>query len=146
MAEGLKVNISGVEIFPLKQIADHRGKVMHFLKRSDSFYVDFGEAYFSVVNPGVVKGWKLHKRAVQSIVVVSGTMKFVLTDESQVDEIVLSPESQYALLRIPPNVYYSFKCESQSPAVLANISTISHDPEESVNKELNYFDSIYKWV
>lgn len=139
------MNIKNVELFPLRQISDQRGKVMHFLKKTDPYFVGFGESYFSVVNPGVVKGWKLHKEAIQSIVVVSGKMKFVLIEGERLDQVTLSPDSNYQLLRIPSNVYYSFKCESEEPAVLANISTLAHDPNESINLDINHFKHLYDW-
>jgi NAD dependent epimerase/dehydratase family len=58
--------IEGVVIHPLRQIPDERGKVMHMLRAQDPHFVGFGEIYFSVVYPGVVKGWHLHKQMVLS--------------------------------------------------------------------------------
>ena len=49
------------KIIPLKQIFDERGKVMHMMTDSDIF-TQFGEIYFSVTYPGVVKAWHLHKK------------------------------------------------------------------------------------
>jgi dTDP-4-dehydrorhamnose 3,5-epimerase len=43
--------IDGVEIFPLRQIVDERGKVMHMLRADDEHFQGFGEIYFSTVNP-----------------------------------------------------------------------------------------------
>ena len=53
--------IKGVEIHPLKQIPDERGKIMHMLRSDDPYFERFGEIYFSMVYPGVVKGWHLHR-------------------------------------------------------------------------------------
>ena len=46
--------VEGVQIIPLLQIPDERGKVMRMLRRSDAFFQEFGEVYFSVVFPGVI--------------------------------------------------------------------------------------------
>jgi hypothetical protein len=54
--------IDGVQIIPLLQIPDERGKVMRMLRRTDLHFPDFGEVYFSIVFPGIVKGWHLHRR------------------------------------------------------------------------------------
>ena len=51
--------IKGVLIKPLSQIADERGKVMHMLRADEPYFEQFGEIYFSVVYPGVVKGCML---------------------------------------------------------------------------------------
>jgi hypothetical protein len=34
--------IDGVEVRPLRQILDERGKIMHMLRRDDPWFVDFG--------------------------------------------------------------------------------------------------------
>ena len=56
--------IQGVEIVPLKVIPDERGRVMHMLKATDKYFEKFGEIYFSVVYPNVIKGWHLHKKMI----------------------------------------------------------------------------------
>ena len=56
--------IDGVQIIPLKQIVDERGKIMHMLRRDDPHFEEFGEIYFSMVYPGVIKGWHIHKKMV----------------------------------------------------------------------------------
>ena len=43
--------ISGVEIVPLKQIPDERGKIMHMMRCDDLFFEKFGEIYFSMSIP-----------------------------------------------------------------------------------------------
>ena len=48
--------IDGVFIYPLRQIPDERGKIMHMLRADDPYFEKFGEIYFSTVYPGVVKG------------------------------------------------------------------------------------------
>ena len=55
-------NIDGVLLTPLKVIDVPGGDVLHGMKSSDSGYLDFGEAYFSEVEPGAVKAWKRHKK------------------------------------------------------------------------------------
>jgi dTDP-4-dehydrorhamnose 3,5-epimerase len=130
--------IEGVGIRPLKQIPDERGKVMHMLKRDDPWFEKFGEIYFSVVYPGVIKGWHLHKVMTLNYAVVSGIIKLVLYDDregspsrGQVQEIFTGQDS-YALITIPPNVWNGFKGIGTAPAIVANCATIPHDPAEIV--------------
>ena len=47
--------IQDVLIQPLRQIPDERGKIMHMLRVDDPYFEKFGEIYFSVVYPGIVK-------------------------------------------------------------------------------------------
>ena len=70
--------IEGVKVIPLRQIPDERGKIMHMLRADDPHFEKFGEIYFSVVFPGVVKGWHLHKEMTLNYAVVSGNIKLAL--------------------------------------------------------------------
>src|SRR4029077_9112630 len=73
--------IEGVGIRPLLQIPDERGKVMRMLRATDPDFKEFGEVYFSVVFPGAIKGWHLHKRMTINYAVPFGRIKLVLFDD-----------------------------------------------------------------
>ena len=133
--------IEGIAIRPLKQISDERGKLMHMLKRDDPWFEKFGEIYFSVVYPGAIKGWHLHKVMTLNYAVVSGIIKLVLYDDregspsrGQLQEI-FTGQDNYALITIPPNVWNGFKGIGTAPAIVANCATIPHDPAEIVRLE-----------
>ncbi len=64
--------INGVLVKELSQIADERGKIMHMLRADEPHFEKCGEIYFSVVNPGVVKGWHIHKEMTLNYAVISG--------------------------------------------------------------------------
>lgn len=143
--------IKGVAIKPLRQIVDERGKIMHMLRSTDEGFEAFGEIYFSVVYPGVIKGWHLHTRMTLNYAVPVGTIKLVLYDDREdsptkgkLMEVFTGVES-YSLIRIPPGVWNGFKGVGVAPAMVANCSTIPHDPDEIMR--MDPFDpSIpYKW-
>lgn len=143
--------INGVVIKPLRQILDERGKIMHFLRKDDPEFQDFGEIYFSVVYPGVIKGWHLHHKMVLNYAVPVGQIKLVLFDaredsstRGELIEIFTGPDN-YSLIQIPPGVWNGFKGIGTSPSVVANCSTIPHDPTEI--ERMDPFDSSipYKW-
>ena len=50
--------IAGVFIQNLKIIPDERGSVLHMLRSDSSLYKNFGEIYFSEINPKTIKAWK----------------------------------------------------------------------------------------
>jgi dTDP-4-dehydrorhamnose 3,5-epimerase len=144
--------IDGVLVHPLRQIADERGKIMHLLRCDDPHFERFGEIYFSVVYPGVVKGWHLHKQMTLNYAVVFGIIKLVLYDErpdsstrSELQELYLG-ESNYMLVRIPPGVWNGFKGIGMTQAIVANCATLPHDPDEIVR--LDPFDNHipYDWT
>ena len=128
--------IEGVAIHPLTQIPDERGKVMHMLKATDPQFERFGEIYFSMVHPGVVKGWHRHRRMTINYAVVVGLIKLVLYDDrpasptrGERQEIFLG-ESCYRLVTVPPMIWNGFKGLGTVSALVANCATIPHDPTE----------------
>jgi dTDP-4-dehydrorhamnose 3,5-epimerase len=143
--------ITGVAIHPLKQIPDERGKVMHMLRCDDTWFEKFGEIYFSVVYPGVVKGWHLHKRMTLNYAVVSGMIKLVLYDDregsrtrAELQEIYTGDDN-YALITIPPGIWNGFKGIGVKPAIVANCATEPHDPEEIVRMDPFSPNIPYNW-
>jgi len=143
--------IDGVRIKPLKKICDERGMVMHMLRCDDPDFDKFGEIYFSVVYPGVIKGWHLHKEMTLNYAVVSGMIKLVLYDDredsvtrGELQEIVIG-EDNYVLVRVPPLVWNGFKGIGLKTAVVANCATHPHDPAEI--SRLDPFDNhiLYDW-
>jgi dTDP-4-dehydrorhamnose 3,5-epimerase len=130
--------IEGVEINPLKRIQDERGVVMHMLKESDTHFQKFGEIYFSVIFPGVIKAWHLHSRMTINYAVVVGNIKLVVYDQrpesktkGQLQEIFFG-QVNYQLVRVPPGVVNGFTAVGGKKAIVANCADIPHDPDEIV--------------
>jgi dTDP-4-dehydrorhamnose 3,5-epimerase len=143
--------IKGVEIYPLRQIPDERGKIMHMLRSTDKHFEKFGEIYFSVVNPGVIKGWHLHKKMILNYAVVAGMIKLALYDDrknsstrGQVQEIFIG-EDNYCLVKIPAGVWNGFKGIGAKPAIVANCATIPHDPGEIIRLDPLNNEIPYSW-
>jgi dTDP-4-dehydrorhamnose 3,5-epimerase len=128
--------IEGVEIFPLTRIPDERGMVMHMLKETDPHFQRFGEIYFSVIFPDVIKAWHLHSRMTINYAVVAGNIKLVVFDQrpgsrtkGELQEIFVG-QVNYQLVRVPPGVVNGFTAVGGERAVVANCADIPHDPGE----------------
>jgi dTDP-4-dehydrorhamnose 3,5-epimerase len=128
--------IDGVEIFPLRQIADERGKVMHMLRADDPHFQGFGEIYFSTVNPGAIKGWHIHSLMMLNYACVAGLVKLVLYDDrvdsptrGRLQELFVG-DPNYVLVRIPPMVWNGVKGLGSAPSMIANCASHAHDPQE----------------
>jgi len=143
--------IDGVRIIPLKQIKDDRGMVMHMMRSDSPWFKGFGEVYFSLVNHGVVKAWKRHKKMTQSFVVPEGEIKLVLYDKRDGSnthgefQTVEMGALKYCMLQIPPMIWYGFKAVGDGHAIIANCTDIPHDTNES--EHMDRFDPAisYKW-
>jgi len=143
--------IDGVHVRPLRQIPDERGKIMHMLRRDDPHFEQFGEIYFSVVYPGVIKAWHLHRRMTLNYAVPRGMIKLVLYDDREGSPTkgelmeIFSGEDAYALVTIPPLVWNGFKGIGVHPAYVANCASEPHEPDEIARMD-PFTDKIpYKW-
>lgn len=143
--------IDGAIIKQLKKIPDERGTIMHMMRTDDPLFEQFGEIYFSTVYPGVIKGWHIHKEMTLNYAVVLGMIKLVLYDEregsptkGEVQEIFIGWDN-YCLVKIPPMVWNGFKGIGTTLAIVANLATIPHRPEEI--ERLDPFDKRipYNW-
>ena len=131
--------IEDVLLTPLRIIKGESGDVMHALKQQEESFKGFGEAYFSTVNQGAVKGWKKHRRMILNLIVPAGSIKFVLYDgrkESRTyetfQEVILSKDN-YLRLTVPPGVWMAFQGVGGENNTLLNIASIPHDPLEAEN-------------
>ena len=133
--------IAGVHIRPLRIIPDERGAVMHMLRRDDPVFEEFGEIYFSIVYPGVIKGWHLHRRMIINYAVPIGSIKLVLYDDRANSSTRRSLEEHvvgagnYCLVTVPVGVWNGFKGVGTIPALVANCASIPHDPDEIVRMD-----------
>jgi len=137
--------IKDVIFTPLKIITVNGGDVFHAMKCSDEGFVEFGEAYFSVVETGVIKAWKRHTRMTLNLIVPVGVIRFVIFDDrpesstnGQFQEITLSKQN-YCRLTIPPMVWFGFQGADESSSMLLNIASIIHQPDEVDSKDLKEF-------
>lgn len=144
--------IDGVRVVQLKRIADERGVIMHMLRRDDPHFIEFGEIYFSMIYPRVIKAWHGHREMVLNYACVSGMIKLVLYDGregsptyGEVREIFMG-EQNYVLVSVPANVINGFKGVSETPAIVANCATIPHDPQEIYRLDPFTEDIPYDWT
>ena len=54
--------IEGVQLTPLKIISHPQGDILHGMKKSDSGFSGFGEAYFTQILYNEIKGWNRHQK------------------------------------------------------------------------------------
>lgn len=138
-----QVNIMGVSLHPLKHISVPKGDIYHALKSTDEGYTGFGEAYFSQIESGEVKGWKRHNRMTLNIIVPVGKIRFVIFDDREgsetygkFQEVTLSPEDNYQRLTLAPGLWMAFQGMDNNTSMLMDIIPEPHDPTEASRKNL----------
>lgn len=135
--------MDGVIISTLKQIHHPKGDIFHAMKKSDIGFSGFGEAYFSIINQGDIKGWKKHTKMTLNLVVPIGEIEFVIYDESTKEFFNTKiSKNNYQRLTVKAGLWMAFKgIEGYNMAL--NISNIEHNTNEAVNIDLKDID--YNW-
>lgn len=118
----------------LRQIHHPNGDVYHAMKATDAGYAGFGEAYFTTVHCGAIKGWKLHTKMQMNLVVPVGTVRFYLHDAKvgTTTQFELGAEN-YARLTVPPGLWMAFSGIGTGLNLVCNLANIAHDPLEAIN-------------
>jgi dTDP-4-dehydrorhamnose 3,5-epimerase len=136
--------IDGIEINELKIIENKNGNILHFLKNNEKSYKGFGEVYISTIKSNSIKAWKKHKKMTCNFIVPKGKIKIVVFDDrldsisyNEIQEINLSIEN-YCRLTIPPNLWFGFSSLTSEDSLLINFADIMHDPNEKIDKDLNF--------
>ena len=144
-----KVDIEGLILTPLNRIHNPNGDILHGLKRSEAEFTSFGEAYFSMINNGSIKGWNKHKVMTLNLIVAIGEVSLVVYDDREKSNtngsfytIELS-QLNYKRLTVPPGLWLAFKGKGSQSNLILNIASIEHDSEEIERKPLEQIN--YNW-
>jgi dTDP-4-dehydrorhamnose 3,5-epimerase len=145
--------LHGVRLTPLKQIAVPGGKVMHMLRSDSPHFEKFGEIYFSFVEPRAIKGWSRHRSMTLNYAIPVGQIKLVLFDgrtdsptHGKIQEILTGADSNYALVTIPPGIWYSFQGLAAESSMIANCATLPHNGDEIEKLDLKTKSIPYSWT
>jgi dTDP-4-dehydrorhamnose 3,5-epimerase len=140
--------MDGVTLTPLKIIPHPSGDILHGIKSSEDSFSGFGEAYFSTINQGDIKGWKKHSKMTLNLIVPKGEIQFVIFDDRDKSttqgkfmSVSLSLQN-YQRLTVSPGLWVGFKGLSLEN-ILLNIASIEHNPTEATNIPLNFLD--FNW-
>ena len=130
-----------------KIISVDKGNVLHAIKNNSIGYKNFGEAYFSIVKSGSIKGWKRHKLMTMNFLVPIGEVRFIILDENENNEIIFQEfklsQKNYYRLTLPPLIWYGFQGIASIDSLVLNVADIIHDPDEIETRDLDSID--FNW-
>lgn len=145
--------IEGVVLHELKTNGDERGFFREIIRVTDDFFKEgFGQWSHSLMYPGVIKAWHIHRKQVDWWYAALGVLKVVLSDRrtgsathGQLMEIYMGDQQPAWILRIPPGVAHGCKCIS-GPASLFYITSNTYNPDDE--GRIPYDDSAigYDWL
>lgn len=135
--------MDGIILTPLKIINHPKGDIFHAMKKSDTGFDGFGEAYFSTINQNDIKAWKKHSTMTLNLIVPIGRIEFVIFNEISKDfyNVELS-KNNYQRLTIKPNLWLALR-GIEKYNVLLNLANIEHNSSEVKSVGLNKIK--YNW-
>lgn len=137
------MSVGNILVTPLRRVPVLGGDVLHVMKRADPGYVDFGEAYFSLVEQGAVKAWKRHLRMTLNLVVPIGMVRFIFMDDQGAMREEMIGEEHYARLTVPSGIWFGFKGLAAPCSLLLNVADIPNNPAEIERRQLDAF--MFDW-
>ena len=145
--------IDGVVLRTLKTHRDERGFFREIIRVTDDFFEEgFGQWSHSLMHPGVIKAWHIHKKQTDWWYVCTGVLKVVLYDKRpesstyrQSMEIMLGDRHEESVLKIPPGVAHGCKCIS-GPANLLYATSHTYNPEDEGRIPHDDSEIGYDWL
>ena len=127
-----KLNINKIIVTPLRIIPTQGGDVYHAMKIEDMGYDGFGEAYFSCIDPGSLKAWKLHLRMTLNLIIPCGNVRVVCSESvnGPFREFFINNTNNYSRLTIPPMIWFGIQSLSIEKSFILNIANLIHDINE----------------
>jgi dTDP-4-dehydrorhamnose 3,5-epimerase len=119
--------ISGVIINKLNKFVDDRGYLAELYRADETKYLP-KMAYYSVTEPGIVRGPHEHLRQSDFFAFVGpGEFELYLWDNrpdsatyGQAEKMVVGESNPLSVI-IPPNIVHGYKCISAVPAISINM-------------------------
>lgn len=145
--------IQGLEIKKLVRHRDDRGYFEEIIRVSDEFFKEgFGQLSRSLMFPGVIKAWHVHKTQIDWWYCARGTLKAAVYDNRQdsptykmLNEFVLGENGEDIVLKIPAGVAHGCKVMGDT-AELVYVTSGVYDPEEEGRIEHDDPEIGYDWL
>lgn len=129
--------IEGTVLEDLVTHTDERGFFREIIRVTDEFFAEgFGQWSHSLMYPGVIKAWHIHKKQIDWWYVCNGLLKVALHDTRpdspsyrETMEFLMGDDQPARLVRIPPGVAHGCKCLN-GPANLFYVTSSVYDPDD----------------
>lgn len=125
--------IAGAVVKPLKRVVNERGWLLEVQRSDDADFIGFGQAYVTATRPGIVKAWYRHRRQIDNMAAVTGSLRVVLFDDrpdstsrGTVMELIVGFE-QPTLVQIPEGVWHGFTPVSDAECLILHMNSHPYD-------------------
>ena len=145
--------INGLVKKELARNKDERGFFEEIIRVSDDFFREgFGQLSHSMMYPGVIKAWHIHKTQIDWWYVSRGTLKVAVYDNrtdsptyKEIQEFLMGEHGENVVLKIPPGV--ALGCKSiGGTSELFYVTSKVYDPNEEGRIPHNDPGIGYDWL
>ena len=144
MGVGLgQVSVDDILVTTLSRINVSGGDILHAVKRGDFGFIEFGEAYFSIIEASAIKAWKRHSLMTLNLRVPLGCIQFVFFDNKGKSRQEIVGEDRYVRLTVPPGIWFGFKGLSEYKSMVLNVADLKHSDAEVERKDTDYFEFLW---
>lgn len=108
--------------------ADDRGYLYEILRNDDKQFRNFGQVYINYTEPGVIKGFHMHKKQEDNFTCLSGRVRLVILDANTQEyiELFLGPE-HLRCINIPTELMHGWQCLGIERACILNVASEVYD-------------------
>ena len=120
--------------------------------RSDDKIYDgkFGQVLISVLYPGVIKGWHLHKKQTEYTTCIKGNIKYVAVKENsdgkrEIKTMIIG-EKNPMTIKMSPGVWHGYMPLSNQEAIVMHLADKPYDINDPDTDEKDPFEFGDLWT
>jgi len=134
--------MDGVEFKQLKIHSDDRGDLFEGLREDDPIFGGkFGQVLISVIKPGVVKGWHMHKKQTDYTLCAKGNILYGVSDGKKTETFVIGDKNP-VMVKVTPGLWHGYKALG-GEAILVHVMDTTYDPEDTEKTDPNSFGDVW---
>ncbi len=140
-----------IETKKLNIFANDQGYLFEALRADDKMYDGkFGQVLVSVLYPGVIKGWHLHKKQTEYTTCIKGNIKYIAVKEKadgtkEVKTFVIG-EKNPITIKMVPGVWHGYMPLSNQEAIVMHLADKPYDIKDPDTEEKDPFEFGDLWT
>jgi len=133
------MTVKKIKIYKNKVIKNKKGNIIKFVSTKNTFFKKFGEVYFNEIKNKKKKGWTKHLTNSCIIQCIVGKVGFHMIDSNNKEKRYALNSSSGNILKIPPNIWFSFTSLSKKSIIVNMIENYHEDTETLKSKKIKNY-------
>ena len=149
--QDVSANLFEIETKKLNVFANDQGYLFETIRSDDKIYSGkFGQVLISVLYPGVIKGWHLHKKQTEYTTCIKGNIKYIAVKEKsdgtkEIKTFVIG-EKNPVTIKTVPGVWHGYMPLSNQEAIVMHLADKPYDVNDPDTDEKNPFEFGDLWT